>query len=192
MAVDAKGEQHNLEFWECPICEKMIIKETRLNKKNNSRTGVFMLYPLASQRPPVPQEVPTKIAKMYEEAALVLPLSEEASAALSRRCLQAVLLDAAKVTSKDLAPQIAEVLPKLPSYLQTQVDAIRNIGNFGAHPNKSTVSGEIIEVESGEAEWNLDVLDALFDFYYVQPANIAAKRKALDKKLGEIGKSPMK
>jgi len=174
LTVDSKGEQHNFEFWECPTCEKLIIKESRVNKKNNSQSVVFMLYPLASQRQPVPQEVPAKLAKMYEEATLVLPFSEEASAALSRRCLQAVLLDAGKVTSKDLAPQIDEVLPQLPTYLKTQVDAVRNIGNFGAHPNKSKASGEIIEVEVGEAEWNLDVLDALFDFYYVQPAKISA------------------
>jgi hypothetical protein len=35
----------------------------------------------------------------------------------------------------------------------------------------------IIDVETGEAEWNLDVLELLFDFYFVQPA-VAAKREA--------------
>jgi hypothetical protein len=179
-----------MQFLECPNCGKATMRMTIESKDHTAR--YMQIYPLTSQRPPVPVEVPTKIAKMYEEAGLVLPLSEEASAALSRRCLQAVLVDAGKATKKDLIDQIDEVLPKLPSYLQTQVDAIRNIGNFASHPNKSRVSGEIIEVERGEAEWNLDVLETLFDFYYVQPANIAAKRKALDKKLGEIGKPPMK
>jgi len=47
-------------------------------------------------------------------------------------------------------------------------------------------------VEPGEAEWNLDVLESLFDFYYVQPARLQAKRAALDKKLAEAGKPPMK
>jgi len=32
----------------------------------------------------------------------------------------------------------------------------------------------------------------LFDFYYVQPAKSAARREALNKKLDEIGKKPMK
>jgi hypothetical protein len=49
-----------------------------------------------------------------------------------------------------------------------------------------------MDVEPGEAEWNLDVLDALFDVYFVQPA-LAAKRKAeLNKKLREAGKPEIK
>ena len=68
----------------------------------------------------------------------------------------------------------------------------RNIGNFAAHPIKSTNSGEIVEVELGEAEWTLDVLEGLFDFYFVQPAQIQAKKEALNKKLAEAGKPPLK
>jgi len=53
---------------------------------------------------------------------------------------------------------------------------------------KSTNSGAIIEVEDNEAEWNLETLERLFDFYFVQPA-ITAKRKAeINKKLKEAGK----
>jgi hypothetical protein len=33
------------------------------------------------------------------------------------------------------------------------IDAVRNIGNFAAHPQKSTATGEILEVEFGESEW---------------------------------------
>ena len=53
---------------------------------------------------------------------------------------------------------------------------------------KSTTTGAIVDVAPGEAEWNLDVLESLFDFYFVQPA-ISAKRKAeLNKKLKDAGK----
>lgn len=44
----------------------------------------------------------------------------------------------------------------------------------------------------GEAEWLLDVLEALFDFYFVQPATLRAKKDALNKKLKEAGKPPIK
>jgi hypothetical protein len=40
--------------------------------------------------------------------------------------------------------------------------------------------------------WNLDVLESLFDFLFVQPAALKAKRDALDKKLKAAGKPPMK
>jgi hypothetical protein len=72
------------------------------------------------------------------------------------------------------------------------IDAVRNTGNFAAHPNKSKSTGEIVPVEPQEAEWNLDVLEALFDFYYVQPAKVAERRAALDQKLADAGKPPMK
>jgi hypothetical protein len=69
---------------------------------------------------------------------------------------------------------------------------MRNIGNFAAHPNKSKSSGEVVPVELHEAEWNLDVLESLFDFYFVQPARAKARRDALNKKLADTGKGPMK
>jgi uncharacterized protein DUF4145 len=81
---------------------------------------------------------------------------------------------------------------QLPQHLSNSVDAIRNIGNFSAHPVKSQVTGQIVEVEQEEAEWNLDVLDGLFDFYFVQPAAIQRKKAALNAKLTAHGKPPMK
>jgi hypothetical protein len=44
-----------------------------------------------------------------------------------------------------------------------------------------------VEVETGEAEWNLDVLESLFDFYFVAPAPGAAGKAALNKKLADAG-----
>lgn len=102
----------------------------------------------------------------------MLPLSAKASAALSRRILQSVLREKANTKKKDLADQIDEVitLGHLPTHILEGLDAVRNIGNFAAHAIKSTSTGEIVEVEPGEAEWNLDVLESLFDQYFVQPA----------------------
>ena len=80
----------------------------------------------------------------------------------------------------------------MPTHIAEDLDAIRNIGNFAAHPQKSVNTGVIMPVEPNEAEWNLDVLEMLFDFYYVQPAKSAARRNALNEKLREAGKKPMK
>ena len=117
---------------------------------------------------------------------------DKASAALSRRCLQALLRDAGGAQQHNLEQQIDAVLPSLPSYIRESVDYIRNLGNIAAHPMEERASGLILEVEPGEAEWNLDVLDLLFDHYYVKPAQAKARRAALDKKLGAAGKKPMK
>jgi hypothetical protein len=105
-----------------------------------------------------------------------------------------VLRDCAKVKSAGLSKEIDEILARgaLPSYLAEAIDAIRNIGNFAAHPMKRTNTGEIVEVEPGEAEWLLDVLEGMFDFYFVQPAILKKKRDDLNAKLADVRKPPMK
>ena len=153
-----------------------------------------LVRPKSSLRPPVPFEVPNELSEDYNDACLVLNDSPKASAALSRRCLQHLLRAVGGIKPSDLANEIQQVLEsgRLPSHLSESIDAIRNIGNFSAHPMKSTSTGEILPVEPHEAEWNLDVLEALFDFYFVQPELIKKKRASLNKKLSEAGKPPLK
>jgi hypothetical protein len=157
------------------------------------KSQVFV-NPLTSSRPPAPAEVDDKFASDYKEACLTLSFSAKASAALGRRCLQNILREKAGVKKSDLSNEIQEVIDSrtLPSHLAESIDAIRIIGNFAAHPIKSTSTGEIVEVEAGEAEWTLDVLESFFDFYFVQPAILKAKRDALNAKLSDAGKPPMK
>ncbi|PKO86912.1 MAG: hypothetical protein CVU18_12780 [Betaproteobacteria bacterium HGW-Betaproteobacteria-12] len=186
----------------CPACNHLTIElvcADTINVTGQGRnfTGLkkeLIGYPAASTRPGPPQEVPAEFADDYREAAAVLPVSPKASAALSRRCLQHVLREKAGVKRADLAKEIDEVLGAntLPSHLAQAIDAIRNIGNFAAHPVKSSASGTVVPVELGEAEWTLDVLDGLFDFYFVQPTLLQQRRAALNAKLAAAGKPPVK
>jgi hypothetical protein len=94
----------------------------------------------------------------------------------------------------NLAKQIDKLLNAkvLPTHIHETVDAIRGFGNFGAHPINDQTSLQIIDVEPQEAEWCLEILEALFDHFYVGPA-AARKRKAeLDAKLTAAGKPPSK
>jgi len=150
-------------------------------------------HPKSAARP-VSADVPEPYSTDFKEASLVLADSAKASAAVSRRCVQHILREKAGVKKSDLAKEIEEVLAsgKLPQHLADAIDGIRNIGNFAAHPLKSTNTGEVMDVEPGEAEWLLETLEGLFDFYFVQPAALKKKRDALDAKLKEAGKPPMK
>ena len=152
-----------------------------------------MVRPKGISRTPLPPEVLEQFAYDYKEACLVLPDSEKASAALSRRCLQNLLREVANVKPRDLFSEIQQTIDskQLPSYLTDGLDAVRVVGNFAAHPIKSQKTGEIIEVEPGEAESLLDSLEGLFDFYFVQPAKAQQKRNALNKKLKDAGKPPL-
>jgi hypothetical protein len=53
---------------------------------------------------------------------------------------------------------------------------------------KSKNSGEIIDVEIGEAEWNLEVVEELMDYYFVRPVKLQKKKDALNSKLKDAGK----
>jgi hypothetical protein len=187
LQVKGYWTDYSVRWVECPHCHGVVIALTHHPKGES--TQETLIYPLNSQRAPVSPEVPLAIKSDYDEAALILPLSAKGSAALSRRCLQAVLANAGNANPKiDLSRQIDEVAPNLPSDVRQMLEQVRVIGNFSVHPLKDTNSGTIVEVEPGEAEWNLDVLDELFDFYYVKPAAIKRKTDELNQKLTAAGK----
>jgi hypothetical protein len=135
-----------------------------------------------------PTATPEPYASDYHEAALVLADSPKASAALSRRCLQAVLRDQLGATGGNLEKQIESVLPTLPTHITQGLHALRQIGNFAAHTTKDNLSGEVLDVEPGEAEWTLDILESVLDFAFSAPAAQAEKLASLNAKLDAAGK----
>lgn len=179
----------------CPSCGETIIMLRRLvaSQRGELVELDIQAWPKVHARTKLPPEVPDSLREDFREAYLILGDSPKASAALSRRCLQQVLRDAAKVKPGDLFDEIQQILNSgsLPSYLAERLDAVRHIGNFAAHPIKSKNTGEIIEVEPGEAEWLLDILEGLFDFYFVQPAKLKRNKDSLNEKLTAAGKKPM-
>jgi hypothetical protein len=189
----------------CPACGRFIIHfengtpaaaytQGTVGARFHIVAKTMMIWPKGVSRAPVPPEVPSGIVEDYQEACLVLGDSPKASAALSRRCLQNMLRLAGKVKPSELSAEIQQVIDSgaLPNTLAESIDAVRVIGNFAAHPIKSKSTGEIVAVEPDEAEWNLDVLESLFDFYFVLPARAQAKKDALNKKLLDAGKPPLK
>jgi hypothetical protein len=196
---DGKWELWNIQ---CPSCGRFVMRLVSFTNITSPMPVGFIQTPLsisfvrpkALNRRPLPSEVKDSFASDYAQACLILTDSPNASAALSRRCLQHILREKAGVTKGNLADEIQQVLDsrQLPSYLADSLDAVRNTGNFAAHPIKSKSSSEIVDVEPGEAEWNLDVIEALFDFFFVQPEVIRIKREDLNKKLIDAGKLPMK
>jgi hypothetical protein len=71
----------------------------------------------------------------------------------------------------------------MPPWLAGDLETVRNRGQFASHPGKSSHPGEITDAEPREAEWNLVVLEGLFDHYYRQPAAQQCRR-------GNISASP--
>lgn len=194
MGGDQENQVFRVLYEMCPNCQRKVIEIQRYAAHGRLIGGFIAYPPKATGRKPLSPDVPDPFASDYKEACLVLSDSPKASAALSRRCLQNILREKAKVKHQDLSKEIDEVLSsgQLPSHLAGSIDAIRHVGNFAAHPIKSTSTGSIVEVEAGEAEWLLDVLEGMFQFYFVSPAELQRKKEALNKKLAEAGKPPMK
>lgn len=192
----------------CPACKNDIIDLIRAEYTTGnssvltgsldeiSRT-IFRVYPHNNFRKPTPGEVPDDIKADYEEACRVLPISAKASAALSRRCLQAVLRNQG-YHQRDLFQQIDALLTEqdrtktVPTALHSTIDAIRNFGNFSARRVNDQTTLQIIDVEPEEADWCLEILEQVFDHYYVKPAHAKARKDALDQKLKLGGKPPSK
>jgi hypothetical protein len=188
---DAQYERWNAHSTKCPTCNQSVIALTA--DRNGVAVLDFQVWPKGVARAALPKEVPEKYAADYREACIVLPDSPKASAALSRRCLQLLLREQAGVKPGKLYKEIEEALSsgKFPSYVTDSLaHAVRHFGNFAAHPEKDLNINEVIEVEPGEADWCLDIIDTLFDFYFVQPAKTAERLAKLQGKLKDVGKKP--
>ena len=147
----------------------------------------IQVYPRAVTRP-VPAEVTEPYASYYRDACVALVDSPKASAMLSHLCLQAILHDKTKGKPEKRRAGINEVVKSsgLPRHIpEVFLDAVRHFRDIAAHP-------DVGEVNADEAEFCLDVLDALFDFYFVQQPRFVARKAALDAKSRAIAKSPRK
>ena len=80
----------------------------------------------------------------------------------------------------------------LPKSSKATIHAVRNLGNFAAHPTSDKSGLKIIDVDPEEAEWCLEIIEELFEHYYGKRsdkriAKLSEKLDDADKpnKLGE-------
>ena len=193
------GGGSRVDCGNCPACEKLIISLAHGTFEVDGVESYFIykssqiIYPRFASRS-VEIEVPDRYKQDFLESCAVLEISPKASAALSRRILQDIFHEELGIEKANLAKEIEEFINRsdVPSYLSKAVDAVRNIGNFAAHPIKNTSTGEIVEVEPGEAEWLLEVNESMFDFVFIQPKRLDGRKEILNSKLKEMGKPYLK
>ena len=174
----------------CPECHRPVIKLLRLTQDGSEE---WFVYPRGeASRRTADRAVPPEKRVDYEEAAAVLPTSAQASAAISRRLIQSILSEGG-YSGQHLDKQIVAFIadPKNPSRLKENLDYLRELGNFSTHEIKSARTGEVMRVEPGEAEWCLEVLDGLLDFYHVGPARDAHRRRQFNERVAEAGREPL-
>ncbi len=139
--------------------------------------------------------VPEEIMADYIEAMEVLPISPNASAALARRCLQTLIRHCLSIKKERLSDDIKKLLEskELPAHLHEGVGKIRMAGNRGAHGERDLHTGLIVNVEPGEAEWMLEMLNELFQHFFVIPKRYETQAEKFKQKFPDTKapKSPV-
>ena len=131
------------------------------------------LLPESSAKPQ-PDYIPKPIAENYKQACRIRDLSANASAAMSRRCLQGMIRDFCKISKPTLAKEINTLkgqvdegkAPRGVSHdTMDAIDHVRSIGNIGAHMEKDI--NLILDVEPDEAQALINLIELLFKEWYV-------------------------
>jgi hypothetical protein len=125
---------------------------------------VWQLIPAAAMKP-IPDYVPEAIRNDYAEACLVGPASPKASATLARRCLQGMIRDFWNAKPGRLYDEIESIRSSVDTHTWEAIDAVRQIGNIGAHMEKDI--NVIVDVDPEEAELLLGLIETLIDEWYV-------------------------
>jgi hypothetical protein len=123
---------------------------------------------------PQPEFIPDVIRNDYYEACRIRDLSPKASATLARRCLQGMIRDFAKIVKNTLIDEVkalgaAVEAGAAPAGITPEsveaIDKVREIGNIGAHMEKDV--DLIVDIEPGEAQVLIELIEMLFDEWYV-------------------------
>ncbi len=124
----------------------------------------WQLRPQSKARP-FPSYIPPQILDDYREACLVKDLSPKASATLSRRALQGIIRDFWGIKKNRLIDEINELKGKVDQPTWDAIDAVRSIGNIGAHMEKDI--NLIVDVEPKEAELLIGLIEILLKDWYI-------------------------
>jgi hypothetical protein len=101
-------------------------------------------------------------------------LSPKASATITRRCIQGIIRDFCEISKKRLIDEIRELRDrvdagKAPAGVQADtvdaIDHVRAIGNIGAHMEADV--NVIVDVDPDEAQRLIELMELLFDEWYV-------------------------
>lgn len=151
-----------ISFCKCPNCGQYsidiqgagaMVKDISMQVRPNSLAKQF------------PDYIPEEIRNDYEEACAIVNLSPKASATLSRRCLQGMIHDFWDIKLKNLNQEITALKDKIPADLWSSIDALRQLGNIGAHMEKDT--DVIVDIDPNEAKSLIKLIELLMKEWYI-------------------------
>jgi len=162
---EIETDKLSISFYSCPNekCKKTTVKIIGISGQFKNSELYFRPTSFAIQ---FPEYVPLQIRQDYEEACSIIKLSPKASATLLRRCLQGIIRDFFQLSSaKSLADEITEIESLVDPQIKPVLDALRKLGNIGAHPEKDI--NLIVDIESGEADKLVRFIEYLIEKWYI-------------------------
>ena len=145
----------------------------------------WSLLPESSAKPQ-PDYIPDTIVESYKQACRIRDLSPNASAIMSRRCLQGMIRDFCKICEGTLAKEIDTLKKQVdggegPRGVDHDtidaIDHVRRIGRIGAHMEKDI--NLILDVEPNEAQALINLIELLFEEWYMAKHGREEKLKEL-------------
>ncbi|MGQ5244007.1 DUF4145 domain-containing protein [Xanthomonas arboricola pv. corylina] len=124
----------------------------------------WQLIPSSAAKP-MPDYVPSNIIEDYREACAISSLSPKASATLARRCLQGMIRDFWKISGRTLNDEINGLQDKVDSATFDAINAIRQVGNIGAHMERDI--NVVVDVDPEEAMLLISMIEMLIKDWYV-------------------------
>ena len=138
--------------------------------------GTWNLRP-GSDAKPLPEYIPGAIREDYVEACRIKKPSPKAAATLARRCLQGMIRDFFRVRAGTLKEEIEAIRDKVDPLVWDGIEAVRKIGNIGAHMEKDV--NLVLEVEPKEAELLIKLIEDLLADWYVAREERKKRTQAL-------------
>jgi hypothetical protein len=164
-----------------PECKKLSLNITLYKTEFTSggtriapkkRTHFWQLIPDSAAQVYSTKIVPQAIIDDYQEACKILNLSPKASATLARRAIQGMIRDFWKIKKPQdykgmwsLKNEIEAIEGLVDPDVWTAIDAVRDVGNIGAHMEQDV--NIIINVEQEEAEQLIGLIELLIEEWYV-------------------------
>lgn len=160
-----------------PACKLTTISLSFGNGSENAASGYvnwrgqrkFMRLRPPTYARPMPDYVPEAIREDYREACAILDLSPKAAATLARRALQGLVRGFHGVSKATLAQEIEAIRDRIDPLVWQAIDAVRGVGNIGAHMEKDI--NVIVDVEPDEAVRLVRLIELLVKEWYVARHN---------------------
>jgi len=168
-----------------PKCSKLCVElfQSTLKSWGNSWAtkeliASWRLVPESAARV-LPGYIPSVIVSDYTEACLIVEKSPKASATLARRCLQGMIRDFHQVKKDKLVEEIKAIQDRIDPLTWEAIDAVRSIGNIGAHMEKDI--NLIVDVDEGEAKELIRLIELLIDDWYITRHNRQLQLESIKK-----------